>query len=292
MVFVDVLLKAALILVMFNVGLSLKFRDFEEVFKKPKKLFVGLFSQIILLPLLAFLILELSNLPVGLKIGILILAVCPGGTASNFVSYLTKVDTPLSVSLTSSNTIITLFSIPLILNLFLGFYYGSSPTVSMPFFETFLNLLIIILIPVFLGILVKEKREKKAYNIERYLKIISIVALASVFIIKFFAPVSNGGTGIGIEEVLFILPVLLVFHLSSLFMGYFNSRLFKINNKSYVTIGIEVGLQNTGLALLVGATILENDLMSQPALVYGLFSFFTTLLYGFLMKRYLVKKHS
>ncbi len=290
MVFVDILLKIALVLIMFNIGLSLKFKNFKEIFKKPKKLSIGLISQIILLPLIAFLVVEFSGLPVALKMGIIILASCPGGTSSNFVSYLIKADVPLSVSLTSVNTVITLFSIPLIINLFLNFYYGSSPSVILPFWNTFFNLFFIILIPVILGILIKEKNEKTAYNIERYLKVVSIFALAVVFAIKFFAPETAGGSGINLEKAFFIFPTLIIFHLVSLFMGFFNSKLFKLNNKSAITIGIEVGLQNTGLALLIAGTVLKNNLMTQPALVYGVFSFFTTALFGFLMKRHLVKR--
>ncbi len=290
MIFVDILLKIALVLIMFNIGLSLKFKNFKEVFKKPKKLSIGLISQIILLPLLAFIIVELSGLPVALKMGIIILASCPGGTASNFVSYLIKTDVPLSVSLTSVNTVITLFSIPLIVNFFLSIYYKSSQSINLPFLNTFFNLFFIILIPVMLGILVKEKNEKTAHNIEKYLKVISIIALAVVFVIKFFAPETGGGSGINFEKAFFIFPTLIIFHLVSLFMGFFNSKLFKLNNKSAITIGIEVGLQNTGLALLIGGVILKDNLMTQPALVYGVFSFFTTILFGFLMKKKLIKK--
>jgi bile acid:Na+ symporter, BASS family len=290
MIFVDILLKVALVLIMFNIGLSLKFKNFQKIFKKPKKLSIGLISQIILLPLLAFLIVELSGLPVALKMGIILLASCPGGTSSNFVSYLIKADVPLSVSLTSVNALITLFSIPLIINFFLNFYYGSSQYIRLPFFNTFFNLFFIILIPLILGILVKEKNEKGAYSLEKYLKIISIIALAGVFAIKFFASETGGGSGISFESAFAIFPVLIIFHILSLLMGFFNSKLFKINNKSSITTSIEVGLQNTGLALLIGGSILKNNLMIQPALVYGVFSFFTTLIYGVLMKKYLSER--
>ena len=184
--FIDILISIALFLIMFTIGLSLSIRDFKKIFKYPKKLFVGLTSQIILLPLLAFIILGFVNLPVEIKIGILVLMTCPGGSTSNFISYLIKADVPLSISLTSINTLIGLFSIPLIINFFLKYYLGTNNAITLPFFKTMITLLIIVIIPVLIGIYIRLKNQNKAKKIEKNFKIISIILLAIVFGINFF----------------------------------------------------------------------------------------------------------
>ncbi len=289
--FIDFLISVSLALIMFTIGLSLVLKDFKKIFRYPKKLILGLASQIILLPLLTFLIIETLgiNLPTEIKMGILILALCPGGTTSNFISYLTKLDTPLSISLTSINTFIVLFSIPFLTNFFLKYYLNSSNSINLPYIKTMLNLFFIIIIPVILGIYIRIKNENFAKKVEKTFKIISISVIAIIFTIKFFASESAGGSGITFQTIWKILPVLLIIHILSLFMGFFNSKFFKINNKSAITIGIEVGLQNTGLALLVTNNLLDSQLMLQPILVYAMFSFFTTTGFALYLKKKLTK---
>lgn len=291
MAFVDFLLQAAMVLIMFTIGLSLSVSDFKKVFKKPKNLVVGLVSQILLLPLLALVVLQFFDLPVGLKMGILILSISPGGTTSNLVSYLVKGRTSLSVSLTGVNTAIILVSIPLFLKLFFDLYGGGFGS-QIQYSAIVSGLLLVVAVPVIVGVAIKERRPSFALKIEKWSRRFSLVLLAGVFLIKFLSPVSQGGSSITTENAYLVLPVLLIFHLAALYMGFFNSKLFRADNKSAITVGIEVGLQNTALALLISGTIIGSDLMSQPALVYGLFSFFTTTLFGVLMKKYLVKNES
>lgn len=291
MEFVEVLLQISLALIMFTIGLSLQKQDFKKTFKKPKPLSVGIISQIIFLPALALLIIQFFEISVGIKMGILILSISPGGTTSNLISYLVKGDTPLSVSMTAVNTIIIMFSVPVLLSAFIGLFHGSLGEASLSHWSLIYNLIFVLAIPVIAGTILNERRPLMSKKIEKYLKFLSIGFLALVFIIRIFAGESQGGSGITFDSALFMLPVLLVFHVAALFMGFFNSKIMGINNKSSITIGIEVGLQNTGLALLIAGNILGDDLALQPIIVYGLFSFFTTALFGVLMKVGLVKKN-
>jgi len=285
MVFIDILLNISIFLLMFTIGLSIILKDFKKIFKHPKKLFVGLSSQIIILPLIAFLLLEFTNFPPEIKIGILILMICPGGSTSNFITYLIKGNTPLSVSLTTINTLISFISIPLLVGLFFKYYLVTNTEFEFPFVKTILNLSLIVIVPILIGTWIESKDKIKAKKIERFSKIISISLLAIVFSIKIF-----GGSGITNQEILSILPFLLLIHIIALFFGFFNSKIFKIKNKSAITIGVEVGLQNTGLALLVTSAILKNPLITMPVLVYAMFSFFTTLMFGMAMKKFLTKE--
>jgi BASS family bile acid:Na+ symporter len=281
---VDWLIGAALFLIMFTIGLSIDLPDLARIFKKPKKVFVGLAAQLAFLPLAAFIIVQFFDLPISIKLGILILAICPGGTTSNFISYLVKVNTPLSVALTSIGSLLTLITIPFLANLFLNYYLGNGQSIPLPVLKTVLNLFVLIIVPVFIGMFLRYKKEIFSKKLEGKMKYASIVLLGLVFLIKFLASESAGGSGITLESALPILPALLVLHFVSLFGGLLIARLFRISIRSSATIGIEVGLQNSALALFITGTLLKDAVMTQPILVYIIFSFFTTALFGVFMK--------
>jgi BASS family bile acid:Na+ symporter len=281
---VDWLIGVALFLIMFTIGLSINLPDLARIFKKPKKIFVGLAAQLAFLPLAAFIIVQFFDLPIPIKLGILILAICPGGTTSNFISYLVKVNTPLSVALTSIGSLLTLITIPFLANLFLNYYLGNGQSIPLPVLKTVLNLFVLIIVPVFIGMFLRHKKEIFSRKLEKKMKYVSIFLLGLVFLIKFLASESAGGSGITLESALPILPALLILHFVSLFGGLLIARIFKISIRSSATIGIEVGLQNSALALFITGTLLKDAVMTQPILVYIIFSFFTTALFGVFMK--------
>ncbi len=287
---IDILISFAIFLITLTMGLSIDLKDFKKIFKHPKKFLIGVVSQIIFLPLITFVIIAPLDFPPAIKVGIMILAACPGGATTNFISYLIKGDVPLSISLTGTNALITLISIPLITNFSLIYFLKDSVLINLPVIETIVLLFITIILPCFIGVSIRKYNRSSAKNAERFLKIISITFLAIVFGIKLFASQNLGGSGITFENVINLLPILLLIHVVSLFIGFFAQKIFKINNNSAITTGIEVGSQNTTLALLIGGTILKNDLMVIPALVYAMFSFFTTLLFGIIMKKTIMKE--
>ncbi len=289
---VDFLIGLALFLIMFTIGLSIDFPDFKRIIKKPKKVFIGLGSQLIFLPLLAFLLLQLFDLPISIEIGILILAICPGGTTSNFISYLVKLNVPLSIVLTSLGSIITLISIPVLSNIFLNYYLGNGQSIPLPILKTILNLLLLILIPVSIGMFLRNKKETFSLKLEKIMKYVSIILLAFVFLIKFLGSEGSGGSGITLDSVLLLLPALLILHFTSLFGGFLISKAFKITTRSSATIGIEVGLQNSALALFITGNLLKDPVMTHPILVYVLFSFFTTAFFGIFMRALITYKRN
>ncbi len=302
--FVDILITLSLFLIMFGIGLSLKIDKFKQLFAHPKPIIIGLMAQMLFLPLLGFFIGFITNLPPEIKVGILILSVCPGGTTSNFITYLLNGNTELSISLTSINSVITLFSIPFIVNLGLVFFLGESTSFHLPFLKTLLQVFYISILPAALGVYVNAKHPKttKILNTEisfklipkmgfNYIKSITVLLLASVFIIKVFADKNSGGADLTTADFIMILPIMLVFNVIGLVFGYIVSILGKLNKDAIpMTIGIEVGLQNTTLAFLVAGTLLQNTEMQKPALVYALFSFFTALLFGFIIKKIGISK--
>lgn len=278
--FIDVLISSVLALIMFGIGASLEPRDFKNVFLYPKALITGLGLQMVFLPIFVFLIALFSNLSPELKVGLFIISLCPGGTTSNFISYLIKAEVALSISLTIINSLIILFTIPVLSSLALEYFLSAKTSIALPFGQTIAQIFLITLLPALLGTFftVSEK-------IQKPLKYINIALLALVFGIKFFAGESSGGSGISMDDIITILPYALLVNVGSILVSYYFSRIIRINIRKSTTIGIEVGLQNTTLALLVTGTLIGNNEMSKPALVFAIFSFFTTLLFAWLTMR-------
>lgn len=281
---IDLLISLTLALITFGISASLTKKDFLKVARVPQNLSMGLVLQLLFLPVLAFIIVSLVELPPEWKLGIFIVSICPGGATSNFISYLAKTDVALSISLTTINSFVILITIPLLVTFGLN-YFGFEEEFHFSIFQTAKQMLLIGVIPVILGVAFNETFPNTSKVIQKPLKYINTLLLAIVFGIKFFAPSSNGGSGITDEIIWALLPICLIIHLVSMFSSFFISRLFRLSNIRATTIGIEVGLQNTTLALLITATLIGSDMMSQPALVFALFSFFTTLAFGLLMKK-------
>ena len=284
--FIDYLLSAVLMLITFAIGSSLRFADFENIFKKSKPLYLGLFLQMVFLPICAFIIAELVNLPPAEKVGLIIVAICPGGTTSNFISYLIKADTALAVALTAINSLLILLSIPLLSNWAVAIFMGSHTEVSLPIFNMVWEVAKIIIIPALLGLFFNRFFPNISLKIRFPLKVTNTILLGIVFFIKFFGDKQSGGSGISVDEIIRLLPATLLMHLSAMTLSYFIAlKSFKLPGVQATTISIEVGLQNTALAILVAGTLMGNTDMTKPALVYAIFSFFTTFIFALITIR-------
>ena len=291
MVFVlaDFMVNVVLFIIMVGVGLTIEFKDFKHIFLVPRELITGLVLQLIALPLLAFFVAEISGLSNPIKAGIVILAACPGGTTSNFMSYLSNAKTSLSIALTSVNSILILISIPFITHFVLSRYLQVDASITLPFMQMVLSILMVVLIPALVGMFIRRWKHKLAVKLQNPIKITSITLMLLFFGVKFFAESSLGGSQITPTAILEIIPFVLILHLLALATGFFVSLLMKFDNRSAITLGIEVGMQNTTLALLITSAVLSNDLLSYPALVYAMFSFLTTLAFAFGTKYMLSK---
>ena len=282
---IDVLLSLTLAFIMLGVGLSLTTESFRNLFLFPRPLVVGLFSQIIILPVIAFFISYFSDLSLPLKVGLIILASCPGGTTSGLLTYYFKGNVALSITFTSINSILTLFTIPFIVNLSLLFYYGETTLIHLSYIETIIQIFVITIIPAFIGVLIRTYRPVFALKAQRPVKVLLTIALAIVFIILFFAGNKKGGTGITTEEVLNILPYALLLNVLCMSWGFFLGLITRLGLSNSFTIGIEASVHNTTLAFLVAGTLLHNHEMEKPALIYAMFSFWTAVLYSIVVKK-------
>ena len=283
--FLDILLSAILALIMLGVGLSLTPGNFKNLFLFPRSLLIGLSSQILVLPVIAFVISFFSNMPLPFKVGLIILAACPGGTTSGILTYFFKGNVALSITFTSINSIITVFTIPLTVNLSLLFYYGQSTIIHLSNLETIIQIFSVTIIPACIGVLIRTYKPEFALKAQRPIKFLLIIALAIIFIIYFFAGKESGGTGITIREIFNILPYALLLNVLCMTWGFFIGTITKLGTKDSYTIGIEASVHNTTLAFLVAGALLHNQDMVKPSLIYAMFSFWTAIIYSFIIKK-------
>lgn len=274
--FVDILVSLVLGLVMFGVGLSLTAREFKNIAKNPRELGVALAGQLLGLPIIAFVLTLLHpSLPQEIKTGFIILSASPGGATAGLIAYLFFGNVALSLSITTVNSFLTLFTIPLVVNMALGYFMGHQTELVLPFWDTVWHIFSITIIPASLGIVVRHYRTEWADAVERPARFTMLAMLLVVFVIKIFAGESQGGTSLGVSDFVTVLPHALVHNAASLCFGYFLMKWAGGAQPSRITASIESGVQNTTLSFLIAGTLIGNQQMVIPSLIYSMFSFFT-----------------
>ena len=250
------LLNAVLALVMFGVALGIKPRTFVDIVKNPKSIITGIVCQLVLLPALTLvLIMAMGNLISPMfALGMILVASCPGGNISNFITSLSRGNSELSVSLTAFNTAICVFSTPLnfalwgkmYLNFAGNHYIGELPELVIPLGDIFQSIFIIMGIPLVLGILCGQYLPKVANMLKKPLQYLSIVVFIAMVVIIF-----TGNLDVFMKVIQYIFLVVLLHNLLALGIGYGTSTLLKLPYKDRRTVTIETGIQNSGLGLVL-----------------------------------------
>lgn len=286
--FSDYILPVILAIIMFGVGSSLEVKDFKRIVQHPKTILTGLAGQMLLLPALAFGIAALSPLPPLIKAGLVLIAACPGGTASNLITYLLRGKVALSVSMTAVNSFLILLTVPLLVRLGLQVFAGEQAQIHFPIGNTILKIFLTTLLPVCLGIFFRRKYRRKAEGLQHIFRWLLPALLAAAFAGVLF--IDEGKETVSWQEFTRFFPYALALNISAMLAAFFLTRIILPQPRSWYTIAIEVGLQNSGLALFVASTLLDYKEMAVVAVVYGSFSFFSTAGTAWLLKRYSMQK--
>ena len=265
---------------MLGIGTGLRLENFTAIFRKPKSILVGLGGQMLYLPTLAFLLAFIWPIDPVYKVGLIILAACPGGTASNLITYILNAKVALSVSLTALNSILILMTVPFFVGLAQSTFMRDFQPVEMPFWHTVEEIALTVLLPVGIGVLLNHLFPLLMQRIQKPLKYIMTTILLVVFLGVFIAS-ENGDTDSIFEQPLVFLAAFLL-NLGAFVGGVFISNYFGLTSKEKVTVGIEVGLQNSALAIFVAASLLGSNEMALVAVMYSLFTFFTTFIYAWI----------
>lgn len=278
-----VLLPLALFIIMFGMGLTLTLQDFRRIWLAPKAVAIGLLAQLLLLPALGFAIAKLLPLSPELAVGVIILAACPGGPTSNLFTFLAGGDVALSITLTAISSLITVFSIPWVVNLGLQVFLDQTSTFALPFGPTVVQIAMIAIIPVALGMLLRRSAPQVAQRTDRSLRWISTAFLAAV-IVGFFAQERQ-------NIVAFFQSVggvVVLLNLLAMALGVGLATVTRLGYARATTIGIEVGIQNGTLAIAIAASplLLNNPTMAIPAAIYSLVMFVTGGAFVWLRQQY------
>jgi len=277
---IKVFLPASLFIIMLGMGLSLKPVDFKLVLVKPKAIVLGMIAQMVMLPILAYLIVLMMGLEGAIAVGLMILALCPGGTTSNLYTYLAKGDVALSVSLTSIVSLIAPFTVPLLIVFFMDLILGKEEAIALPLVDTIKKLVVITIIPVALGMLINRFKPAIALKAEKPVKIFSVVILFVIVVGIVAKNISQMGeifAQVGLATIL--LNVL------CMAMGYGIAKLAQLNEAQSKAIGIEVGFQNGTLAILIALTLLQNTEMAIAATCYSIVMFITGALFAWVLHK-------
>lgn len=275
-----IILAVSLMIIMFGMGLSLTIKDFKRVLIYPKAVFIGLVSQIIILPLIGYLIAVGLDLSPTIAVGIMLLAASPGGATSNILTHLAKGDLALSVSLTAIASVLSIITIPIIVQFALTHFADQTQEVSIDAITMVKQLFIIVIIPVIIGMFIKAKFHNFAVKMEKPVNIASalifvLVIIGVVFSIRdvFMDYLSEAG-----------IPSIIL-NVSTMVIGFLLALMFKLSRPQAISISIGTGIQNGTLAITLATIALNNAEYSIVPAIYGLLMFVSGAAIIFMRKR-------
>jgi len=265
-----IILAGALFIIMLGMGLSLQMTDFKRIVLYPKAILLGLTNQLLLLPLIGFIIAICIPMQPEIAVGIMILAACPGGPTSNLISFMAKGDLALSVSLTALSSVITIITIPFIVAFSSEYFLEVGQEVQLNILQTIGQIFVIVVIPIAIGMVIRNSKPGFATKMGKPVRIASGVVLALIIVGLVIKERANFGAYLqqaGIAA--FLLNVI------TMSLGYFSAKVFRLSTPSAISISIESGIQNGTLAITIAVIMLQNTSFAIAPAVYSLLMFLT-----------------
>lgn len=245
-------------IVMFGMGMTLKLDDFKLILQHPKGVIIGIVSQFVIMPLLAFALAKVFNLPPEIAVGVILVGCCPGGTSSNVMTFLAKGNTALSVTITSCTTLLAPFVTPALI------YLLASEWLPVSFMAMFMSVIKVVLIPIILGILAQFLFRPLVEKSVDILPTVSVVAIVMIV-----AAVVSGSRDKILETGLIIFAIVILHNGLGYLIGFLVAKLFKLKYDDQKAVSIEVGMQNSGL----GAQLAMAHFDPVSAVPSAIFSF-------------------
>jgi len=263
----SVVLPLSLFVIMLGMGLALTRSDFALVFRRPRAFSIGLINQIIALPLLGFGMAVFLDLDPTLAVGLVLIAACPGGVTSNLITHVARGDTALSISLTAVNSVITVFTIPVVMGFALNWFL-SGGSVELPLLETVGKIFGITVLPVALGMAIRGRAPGLSERMEGPVRVAS-----TILFVLIVAGIIAANIDLLREHLPRLLGVLLALNLLTMALGFGMARLARLTLREAISITIESGIQNGTLAIVIATSILDRGDLALPAGCYSLIMF-------------------
>jgi BASS family bile acid:Na+ symporter len=275
-----VLLPLALALVMFGLGLSLTVGDFARVGRQPRAVVIALVLQLLVLPAICFGLVVAFDLPPLLAVGLLLLAASPGGTTANLFSHLFRGDVALNITLTAVNSLVAVVTLPVITNLAIDWFDpADGGSLGLQFGKT-LQVFAVVLVPVLLGMLVRQRATAFADRMDKPVRIASAAVLALVILGTIVAErenITGYVTDVGLPALLFCL--------ASLSLGFLVPRALGVVRRQAIASAFEIGVHNGTLAIAIAISVLGSVELAVPAAVYSVIMFPAAALFGWAITR-------
>ena len=275
----DIFLPIALAFIMFALGLGLTGADFLRVLKQPKDFFVGAISQIILLPIIAFILVKVWPISPELAIGVMIIAAAPGGVTSNILTSFARGDVALSISLTAVISLLSVLTVPFIIITSLSLLGSETVSQNISLTSMAISMFLIVTVPVILGMIFRRFASNVAIKFEPIAKKISIVLFIIVLLGAILAEKDNIVSYFADAGL-----ITLALNVIMMIVAFYVAQLLSTGNAQKKSIAIECGLQNGTLAIFVGTTLFGGGAFVIPAATYSLIMFATSLIFVFLVK--------
>jgi len=275
----DIFLPIALAFIMFALGLGLTGGDFLRVIKQPKDFFVGAISQIILLPVIAFILVKIWPISPELAIGVMIIAAAPGGVTSNILTSFARGDVALSISLTAIISLLSVITVPFIIVTSLGFLGSEIVAQNISLTTMAISMFLIVTVPVIIGIIFRRFASNAAIKFEPIAKKISIILFVIVLLGAILAEKDNIVSYFADAGL-----ITLALNVIMMIVAFYVAKLLGTGNAQKKCIAIECGLQNGTLAIFVGTTLFGGGAFVIPAATYSLIMFATSLIFVFFVR--------
>jgi BASS family bile acid:Na+ symporter len=269
-----------LALIMLGLGLGLKFEDFTRVLKVPKDFVIGLFSQLIILPIVAYVLILILKTPPEIAIGVMIIAAAPGGVTSNILTKFANGDVALSISLTAVISLISIVSVPLIIFTSADLFGITNVAQNISMLGIALKMFLVVTVPVILGMIIRKYAENFISSKVEIFNKLNIIFFVIFFIAAFYEERENLINFI-IEAGL----ISLILNISMMVIAYYLAKTFASGIKQQKCIALECGLQNGTLAIFVSTQIFGTDILyAIPTGAYAIIMYITGLLFVFFLK--------
>ena len=269
----------ALALIMLGLGLGLTLNDFKRVLQNPKIFFVGIFSQIVLLPIIAYILLLVIKVPTAIALGVMIIAAAPGGVTSNVMTKFAKGDVALSISLTAVCSLISIISVPLIVFSSAKLIGVSNISEEITMTGIALKMAGVVTLPVFIGMIIRKFTENFISNnikfIERTTGFLFLIVFAAIWIEErnnILSYLSQAGV------------IVLTLNIVMMIFAYYLAKVFSSNIEQRRCIAIECGLQNGTLAVFVATQIFNDIIYVIPTAAYALIMYITAFIFMYLLR--------
>lgn len=270
----QIFLPLSLAFIMFSVGMELTIQDFRRVAIQPKDFLIGAFSQIILLPLVAFGLLSFWSIDPALSVGVMIIAACPGGVTSNLITYLARGDTALSVSLTAILSLLAVIVLPMIVSFSIVHFMEAATAPMLSIENAVIGIFTITAVPVIIGMVIKYYYPAFAGKFEVIARFIASILFVAIIAAAIFAERDNV-----IDYFNQAGPIMLTLNLVMMALAISIAKLGRLGIPQQTAITFECGLQNGTLAIFVAVTLIGSQTMMVPGAIYSLLMFPTALAY-------------